>query len=275
MAEVTLPAIVDGAVRGDGRVDVLLLGGGLQQGEGLFETLPVESGHPHFLDRHARRLARGADELELAPAPDAETWGDDLALLCQACGSSDLAARLMLFRDGERVRRGVAAQPLSTAQLGPAELGLAPKGLLGPRPHAHMKTLNYLGPRRAHAAGVKAGYDEVLFLMEDGTVLEGSRSTVFMIAGGVVRTAPLDLPILPGVTREVLLEICEEAGTPVREEGFSLEELTGADEAFLAASLRGVRPVSKVRGQPLPAVDGPVTRELAGLYRKRVRASNR
>ena len=275
MAEAPLPAIVDGAVSGDGRVDVLLLGGGLQQGEGLFETLPLEGGRPHFLERHARRLARGATELELAPAPDAGTWGDDLALLCEVSGIPNLAARLMLFRDGERVRRGVAAQPLSTAPFGPAEIGLAPKGLLGPRPHAHMKTLNYLGPRRAHAAGKKAGYDEVLFVMEDGTVLEGSRSTVFLVEDGVVRTASLDLPILPGVTREVLLELCAEAGIPAREEAFGLEELENADEAFLAASLRGVRPVSKVRGHRLGAVNGPLTRRLTGLYRKRVRAPDR
>lgn len=275
MGEPTLPAIVDGEVREDGRVDVLVLGGGLQQGEGLFETLPIEGGRPHFLDRHARRLARGADELELTPAPEPSVWSADLMQLCEATGVGDLAARLLLFRDGDRVRRAVAARPLSTAPTGHANVGLAPKGLDGPRPLAHLKTLNYLGPRRAHAAGLKAGYDEVLFILDDTTVLEGSRSTVFMVTAGVVRTAPLDLPILPGVTREVLLEICAEAGIPVQEEAFRLEELQHADEAFLTASLRGVRPVSRVCGQAPAAVGGPVTQRLAGLYRERVLAATR
>jgi len=265
-----LPVVVDGELRADGRVDVLVLGGGLQQGEGLFETLPVEGGIPHFLDRHARRLAGGADELELNPAPDAAGWGRDIAALAEAAGLGDLAVRLMLFRDGDRVRRAVAAEPLSREPLEPANVGQAAPGLEGARPLAHLKTLNYLGPRRAWALGRRAGFDEVLFVLEDGIVLEGSRSTVFMVQGGVLRTAPLDLPILPGVTREVLLEVAADAGIPVREEAFRLTELQTADEVFLTASLRGVRAVRSVCGVGLTVVNGPLTGRLAGLYRDRV-----
>lgn len=268
-----LPAIVDGEVRRDGRVDVLVLGGGFQQGEGLFETLPVEGGRPHFLDRHARRLARGAEELELKPAPDTDTWAADIAALVAASGREDLAVRLMSFRDGpDRVRRLVAAEPLSLDPLPPAVVGQAVSGLDGARPLAHLKTLNYLAPRRAWALGRRAGFDEVLFVLEDGTVLEGSRSTVFMVSEGVLRTAPLDLPILPGVTREVLLEVAREAGIPVEERAFRLSELQAADEVFLTASLRGVRAVRSVCETEPRTVDGPVTVRLAELYRERTRS---
>jgi len=261
-----LPAIVDGEVRPDGRVDVLVLGGGLQQGEGLFETLPVVGGRPHFLERHAARLAGGARELELDPAPDAATWAADLRTLTAAAACDDLAARLLLFRDGAVVRRAVAAQPLSLAPLTPARIGPARSGLAGARPLAHLKTLNYLGPRRAHAEGVKDGFDEVLFVLDDGTVLEGSRSSVFMVRGGVLTTPPLTLPILPGVTREVLLEIARDEGLRAVEEPFTVADLGSADEVFLTASLRGVRPVATVSDRPVAAAPGPVTARLSELY---------
>ena len=265
-----IPAIVDGVLRPDGRVDILLLGGGFSQGEGLFETLPVVDGRPHFLSRHARRLARGAEELDLTPAPEESTWASDIAALVSAASESQLAVRLFLFRDGEQVRRAVAAETLASAPLEPANVGLAVAGLEGARPLAHLKTLNYLAPRRAWTLGRGAGFDEVLFVLDDGTVLEGSRSTVFMVKDEVLRTAPLELPILPGVTREVLLEEARGAGIIVSERPFRLSDLKEADEVFLTASLRGVRPVRAVCGAGVRTVNGPVTGQLAALYQARV-----
>ena len=268
-----LPIVVDGVLREDGRVDVLALGGGLNTGEGLFETLPVVAQRPHFFDRHVARITEGARELGLLPAPTPEVWRADLDRLGRAAPTLDLAVRLLLFRDGERVRRIVAGNALDLGPQAPARIDRAAPGLDGPRPLAHLKTLNYLGPRRAHAEGRTRGLDEVLFVLDDGRVLEGSRSTVFLVRDGVLHTPPLTLPILPGVTRAVLLEEARGAGIPVTERGFTLPELQEADEVFLSASLRGVRPVASVCGTALPARPGPLTLRIRGLYVRRVAAA--
>lgn len=266
MSESSWPVVVDGVVRNDGRVDVLVLGGGFQHGEGLFETLPIIGGRPGFLTRHLDRLGEGARWLELLPVPEEDAWLADLAALRGLLGGQDLAVRLFLFRDGERVRRVAAAGPLPNEPTEPAKVGLASPPLDRPRTLARFKTMNYLGPRLAHRRGSREGWDEVLFTHEDGTLLEGTRSSLFLVKDGVLRTAPLSLPVLPGVTREVLLLVAREAGIPVHEVGFDLETLLSADEAFLSASLRGVRPVETVAGQRLRIVDGPMTRRLAELY---------
>lgn len=264
------PAVVDGIVSPDGRVDLQILGGAFQHGEGLFETLPVIGGRPRFLAEHVRRIQDGAEALGLGPAPDLGIWREDLRSLVDANGGADLAARLFLFHDEGRVRRAVAAGPLPADAHAPAAIGLADPIYQGPRPLARHKTLNYLAARLAHRAGVARGLDEVLFTLADGTILEGTRSTVFLVRLGTLVTPPLSLPILPGVTRAVLLEEARGAGMPVREEGFRLEDLQSADEAFLTASLRGVRPVRSVAGRAPAHVNGPATRRLSALFRDRI-----
>jgi branched-subunit amino acid aminotransferase/4-amino-4-deoxychorismate lyase len=270
MAETIWPAIVDGHARADGRVDVLVLGSGFQHGEGIFETLPVVGGHPHFLERHITRLAASADFLGLLPVPEGALFAADLEMLAAAIGAPDLAVRLFLFRDGGVIRRLAAATPLAEGDPPPAHVGLAPAFIQGPRPLAAHKTLNYLACRLGLQLGARSGLDEVLFCDHDGTVLEGTKSTVFMVRDGILMTPPLSRPILPGVTREVLLECARETGLPVLEEAFTLDDLRNADEGLLSASLKGVRAISTVDGRPLRAAPGPVTARLRALYLARV-----
>ena len=266
----TLPIVVDGRVRHDGRVSVLALGAGLQQGEGLFETLLLRKGRLGFWQRHLDRLVQGARELGLVPPASPEDWWQDLLKLKQATELDDLAVRLLLFRDGERIRRVVAATPATESSIIPVRVGAVHPALDGPRQLAHLKSLNYLVPRRAHAVGAEGGYDEVLFRDRFGRVLEGTRSSIFAVMGGELHTAPLSMPILPGVTRQVLLELAEELGTAARLRPFTEDDLRSAQEAFLTASLRGVRPIREVLGHGLSGAPGEVTRALGEAYGRRM-----
>ena len=261
-----LPVVLDGVPAASGRIPVLEV---FQDGEGLFETLPLLGGRPVFLDRHLERLASGAAELGLGVPPPEALWRADLQALLGACGLEDLAVRLFLFRDGGSVHRCVAATVLPDDVDRPATVGLADALWQGARPLAHLKTLNYLVPRLAWRAGRERGLDDVLFVLADGTLLEGSRSTVFCVREGRVLTPTLDLPILPGVTRAVILEAARGAGLGVQETRLSYRELVAADEVFLTASVRGVRAVSSVDGHAIRSLDGPVTRRLRQLYAER------
>jgi branched-subunit amino acid aminotransferase/4-amino-4-deoxychorismate lyase len=261
-----LPAIVDGELSPDGRISVRVLGAALQHGEGLFETLPVLDGHPLFLDRHLARLRRGAEVLDFAPPPDDAIWERDLGRLIDATGMRDLAVRFLYLLDGGTNRRCVAATALPEESGRPARVGkVDPEFDLG-RPLAGLKTLNYLVSRLAFRRGAARGLDEVLFTSGAGTILEGTRSSVFVVVGGEMRTAPLTDPVLPGVTREVILELAREDGIIAVESGFTWEELQGAEEAFLTSSLRGVRPLGAAEDRALPRPPGPVTRRLQTLY---------
>lgn len=266
-----LPIVLDGALRGDGRIDLLALGPAVLGGEGLFETLPVRGGRPLFLSRHLRRLASAALALGLGPIPGDETWRNDIRLLVAAAGIEDLAVRFVVLSDGERVRRFVGATGLPPDAGQPVRLGLADPEVNGARVLAAWKTLNYLQSRRAHALGAARGLDEVVFTLPDGTVLEGTRSSVFVVRDGVLWTPPLSLPILPGVTRELVLEVAAEAGISSQERAFALDALRRADEVFITASVRGLRSVRSFESMPLTNPEGgPITRMLLTAFAARV-----
>jgi branched-subunit amino acid aminotransferase/4-amino-4-deoxychorismate lyase len=96
------------------------------------------------------------------------------------------------------------------------------------------------GLRRSAAA---RGGDEVLLLSGAGTVLEGALSAVLWWRGEVLCMPPLDLPVLPSVTRRLLVEIAAAAGTEVRLEVCRPDDLDGL-ELWSAGALHGIRPVT-------------------------------
>jgi branched-subunit amino acid aminotransferase/4-amino-4-deoxychorismate lyase len=261
------PCVLDGNAVRDGVVAVSSGAEVLTHGEGLFESLPVVDGRPKFLAAHLRRLDEGARALGLGPGPaDAEVRAD-ASTLAALCGGATFALRLVLFRDGARVRRLATATAFPSDAGRPVALVVAAPHLNGPRALAGLKTLNYLVPRLAHRDAAARGADEALFTLPDGTVLEGTRSNAFCVRGGALWTAPLSLPILPGVTRDALLSAARRLGVPVREEPFPLSALYDAEEVFIGASVRGLRPATRLEGRAIGREDGPVTAALKAAYR--------
>jgi para-aminobenzoate synthetase/4-amino-4-deoxychorismate lyase len=112
--------------------------------------------------------------------------------------------------------------------------------------------------------------DEQLLLVDaNGDVLETDRGNVFVVAGGVLQTPPLDGRMLPGVTRAAVLRIAGEAGIPVKEAPLTLENLAGADEVFVTNSVGGI---GRVRSGP---VIERLTAALAALPLRAEAARNR
>jgi branched-subunit amino acid aminotransferase/4-amino-4-deoxychorismate lyase len=259
--------LLDGELVRDGRIALDAGGGLVAHGEGLFETLPVLGGRARFLEAHLRRLDGGCRALGFGAGPARETIAEDVAALAGALGAADFSLRISVFRDGGRVRRLLVPSPLPEDAGRPVALGIVPDPLNGPRSLAGLKTLNYLVPRLAHAEGARRGFGEVLFTLADGTVLEGTRSSVFVVDSGALVTPPLSLPILPGVTREVILACARNEGIPVVERPFTIAEMLAAGEAFVSASVRGLRPVESLEGKPLRVVNGAVSAKIAALYR--------
>lgn len=263
------PAVIDGVLREDAVIGVSVQSGGFSSGEGLFETLSVVRGAADFLTLHLGRLNAAAEELEFRPAPTRAEWLSDLRLLVKAAGVDSLAVRLVLFRDLDRLHRVVSATAMPKDVGTSVKVGRCDPRLDGPRALAAYKTLNYLSSRRAHEWGARAGLDEVIFTRSDGLVLEGTRSSVFAMIDGELRTAPLDGQILPGVTRQILIEEARAMGLPVSELHFHWRDLARASEAFISASVRGLRPILSFEGDPVGWPGTSVVPALAERYRFR------
>jgi D-alanine transaminase len=135
-----------------------------------------------------------------------------------------------------------------------------------------VKSVSLLANCLAAQDAAEAGADEAI-LLRDGVALEGTRTSLFGVIDGVVRTAPESNYILPSITRRVALELCRDAGVPVHEKPMLMREFESADELFLAGTTTEIMPIVKVDGRPVASGrPGPVATRLAGLFTERVAA---
>ncbi len=247
---------------------------GVLRGDGVFEALLVSGGETRDLAEHLQRLATSAATLELA-IPDAAAWrrGVDAAIGAWA-SDDDLVLRLIATRgpdgggpptcfviggevpDGPRRQRdGVRVRVLGRGMSGDRFAALA--HLL---PSA--KSLSYAVNMAMVRAAKAAGDDDVVLVDPDGFVLEGPTSTV-VVAHGRTLTTPPPPGILDGVTVRRLFAAAGDAGWRTDIGALHVDELTGADGAWLVSSIRQMAPIVAIDGVARPA--GIAHAELAAL----------
>jgi branched-chain amino acid aminotransferase len=133
-----------------------------------------------------------------------------------------------------------------------------------------IKSNNLLNNALAMQEALRAGADEALMRNHDGDLVEGSLSNFFLVRGGAVLTPPLTAGLLPGITREFVIELARDVGVPVREERLTPDDLRTADEAFITGSTREVTPVARVDSLAIGrGVPGDITKRLLAEFRKR------
>jgi len=115
---------------------------------------------------------------------------------------------------------------------------------------------------------------EGIFLTKDRLVLEGSMSNIFYVKNGTVNTAPLTQNILPGITRQVVINLCRENNVKVSERRIHYFDMIKADEIFLTNSVMEIMPVKEIDIYKVESkIPGPVTCKLADLYKKEIENS--
>jgi branched-subunit amino acid aminotransferase/4-amino-4-deoxychorismate lyase len=135
-------------------------------------------------------------------------------------------------------------------------------------PLSRVKATNYLDNLVAYSEAVALGAEEAILLNEKGFIAEGSMSNIFLVAGGMLLTPSEESGILPGITREAVLELARELGVEATEGEIPLADLLRADEAFLTSSVREVLPITSIDNKPVAqGSPGPVTKRLMAAYR--------
>lgn len=136
-----------------------------------------------------------------------------------------------------------------------------------------VKTTNLLANTLAKREADDAGAFEALFVNADGTVNEGSSTNFFIAHGGEVITPPKTHAILPGVSRDTVVELARDEGYKVTERLVSRNELLAADEVFLTGTTTEVLGVVSIDGQKIAdGRVGPITRRLYAAFDRRRRA---
>ena len=131
-------------------------------------------------------------------------------------------------------------------------------------PHAAKATGVYLNSLLATTEARRSGYDEAIMLSADGYVADGPGENIFVVKNGVLRTPPLSMSILPGITRDTIIHIAGDLGYKVEEALMIRTDLYLADEVFMVGTATEVAPVRAVDDREIGV--GPVTRELQKAY---------
>jgi branched-subunit amino acid aminotransferase/4-amino-4-deoxychorismate lyase len=231
-----------------------------EHGLGLFETLRTFRGAAPLLPRHRARMTRSAAALGLPLDPAALPGAEAIDRLLAANRITDDAVVRITFSGGttaggEAVVWMRATPPPPPPPATGITVGFAAWTLAAGDPLARHKTLNYWSRRLAYEQGRARGADEVLCATPDGRYWEGTRTNLFLVSGGSLRTSGLDGPVLPGIMRGLVLELAPSVGLSLAaaQPGFAADELAAADEVFLTNAVRGVVPVGRLPGCTLAA----------------------
>ena len=231
----------------------------LLRGGAAFETVRSYGGVPFLLDRHLRRFRFSIEALALPPA-EGVTELVDLVV-----GTAPPEHVLRLYRTDRQIVVTAASLPEGLEEMRDRGLALRSVDIGAPAPLlAGAKTTSYGEAFAARRLAEREGADEAL-LVADGLVLEAATANIWWRRGGELRTPAARPGVLPGVTRELVLEL-----EAVSEGAFRLGDLAAADEAFLTSSIREVMPVVTLDGQPVGGgAPGPASARLQAALRLR------
>lgn len=258
---------------------VSVFDGGFLHGAGLFETMRAYAQKVYRLDEHMDRLLESAKKLTIPVASDKNDLKEAVAQTIKANGLQEARVRLTVsWGDLRNEPNGTILITASQFKPYPEEFYTKGMSVLVTDnkiscsdPVARHKSTNYLARLTVlrQAQQLKAG--EALWFTESNHLAEGCISNVFLVKNNKLLTPGLDEPILPGITRAIVLELARAEKMDASEQEITIDDLLGADEVFLSNSVMEIMPVSRFEnhtvgdGQP-----GEMTKYLAGLYKQDV-----
>jgi branched-chain amino acid aminotransferase len=111
----------------------------------------------------------------------------------------------------------------------------------------------------------RAGYEEAILLTDDGYVADGSGENIFIVKDGTIFTPDLSASILPGITRDTIIQMAQDLGYPVVEKNLIRTDLYLADEVFMCGTAAEVTPIREIDDHVV-GPPGPVTLEIQSAY---------
>ena len=257
---------------------VPVLDRGFLFGDGVYEVIPVYGGHLFRLEQHLERLEHSLAGIRLANPMSHGRWREVLEQLVARNGGGDQSVYLQVtrgagpkrdhaFPDGVPPTVFAMSSPLAPVSGDILRSGISAITLPDIRWQlCHIKAITLLPNVLLRQQAVDAGCAEAI-LLRDGQVTEGAASNIFIVQAGTLITPPKGPLLLPGVTRDLILELAAANGIPYRETPIPESALRAAEEVWLTSSTREILPVTRLDDAPVGnGQPGPLWARLLALY---------
>jgi D-alanine transaminase len=252
---------------------------GFLLGDGIYEVIPVYNGHSFLLEGHLARLQNSLDGIQLANPHNDQKWSEIIAELIAKNGGGDqslylqvtrgVAPRDHVFPDNVEPTIFLMSTPLKAVPTEWKQQGIKAITVEDIRwQNCDIKAISLLPNSLLKQRAKEAGAQEAL-LIKDDYLTEGAASNAYAIINGTIYTAPKDEKVLPGITRDFVLELARDNGMMVMELPVSFERLLEADEIWVSSSTKEVLAVTELDGRPVgDGMPGPIWKKIDALYQQ-------
>ncbi|MBI3186303.1 MAG: D-amino acid aminotransferase [Gammaproteobacteria bacterium] len=269
------------------QAQVSVLDRGFLFADGVYEVIPAYGRHLLRLGDHLQRLQSSLDGIRLSNPLSNERWTQLLNELISKNDGDDQSIYVQVTRGAAEKRAHAFPVPvrhtvfcMSTPLLPVSKQqllqGIAAITLDDIRWHAcHIKSTALLANVLASQQAVDKNASEAI-LLRDGMVTEGAVSNIFIVSHGVMLTPPKSPLLLPGITRDLIIELARSNAMVCKEQEISEHALRGADEIWITSSTREILPVVTLDGKIIAdGKPGAVWHRMIDIYqeyKKRLRS---
>ncbi|RUR11987.1 aminotransferase class IV [Legionella sp. km772] len=225
-------------------------------GDAIYEVLPVYNSRPFFVEKHLNRLYSNLEKVNIEkPLWDLNTL---ITQLIEKNGGGDLQVYIHITRGNQGFRKHDIPKDLPSSLIAftihnnyptlmEKQSGLKAKIVEDIRwSRCDIKTTSLLANILLNDNAVVDGYHTSI-LSRNNIITEGSAANVFMVdAKGVIKTPPLNNSCLPGITRDITIEIIKQLKLPYLEIEFTVNELLNAQEAWITSTTKEIFPVIQI-----------------------------
>ena len=249
--------------------------------DGIYEVIPAYNGVLFRFDEHLIRMERSLAEVAINNPYSREKWHGLCEELITRNGGGNLSVYLQITRGATDKRDHAFPNPpvAPTVFMMTGNIAVpaadSPDTATGSKAitlddirwaRCDIKSVSLLPNSLLRQQAVEAGASEAI-LLRDGFVTEGSASNVFIVLDGTVVTPPKSHAILGGITRDLVVELCQRHHIPVEEREITESQLRQAHEIWVTSSTKEVVPIIQLNNAPVGSGQpGPVWKTLARHY---------
>lgn len=257
---------------------ISVLDRGFLLGDSIYEVIPVFAGKPFRLPHHLQRLNNSLGAIKIENPHTEEEWRTIIDELTVQYPNQDQSLYLHVTRGIAPIRDHIFPGPVKptvfamSSPIDPAKLPDPEKGIAAITVDdlrwklCCIKATTLLANVLARQTAIEQDAAEAI-MIRDGLALEGAASNLFIVKDNILITPPKGDELLPGITRDLVLELADKNSIEYKQQAIPLNDLLSASEIWLTSSVREIVPVVNLDGKAL-APPGPKWRLMNKLYQQ-------